>query len=85
LCFKILVLQKMKGFLCFFGFMPPKSPNGSDVLQSHKALASMPPASTAATMAAATTGCEDLSEPDSGTAPITPLSRIPLSSANNGA
>ncbi|KAJ7310656.1 hypothetical protein DFH08DRAFT_1046427 [Mycena albidolilacea] len=36
-------------------------------------------------MAAAAIGCEDLSEPDSGTAPITPLSRIPPSSANNGA
>ncbi|KAJ7358052.1 hypothetical protein DFH08DRAFT_686859 [Mycena albidolilacea] len=36
-------------------------------------------------MAAAAIGCEDLSELDSGTAPITPLSRIPPSSANNGA
>ncbi|KAJ7344094.1 hypothetical protein DFH08DRAFT_962232 [Mycena albidolilacea] len=36
-------------------------------------------------MAAAAIGCEDLSEPDSGTATITPLSRIPPSSANNGA
>ncbi|KAJ7301536.1 hypothetical protein DFH08DRAFT_827411 [Mycena albidolilacea] len=36
-------------------------------------------------MTAAATGGEDLSEPDSGTAPIPPLSRIPPSSANNGA
>src|SRR4051812_18837996 len=67
--------------------MPPMPPNGSDVLQCHKALPSMPrfSTSTAATMAAAAIGCEDLSEPDSGTAPITPLSRIPPSSANKGA
>jgi hypothetical protein len=38
-------VAKNERFLWFFGFMPPMPPNGSDVVQSRKALPSMPPAS----------------------------------------